>query len=103
MRSRVTRVKTSLPLDAYCNVVFDANATDAFDIHTRFYGNHISCFKSNRLPAGHPRLLVHFQTQAMPRAMHEILFESATSSELPAPQHPHLRRLLRAFTAAMAA
>ena len=60
-----------------CHIIFYANATDTFDIHTRFYGNHISCFKSNRLPAGHPRRFVYFQPQTMSGTVHEICFEPA--------------------------
>jgi len=47
--------------NAHYNIILYANATDAFDVHARFYGNHISCFKSNGLSSGHSRCLVHFQ------------------------------------------
>src|SRR5215469_2783016 len=36
--------------NAYCHIIFYTNATHTLDIHTRFYGNHISRLKSNRLP-----------------------------------------------------
>ena len=49
------------PLGAHCHVVLYANATNAFHINARIYGNHIPGSKSNGLAAGYPRFFVHFQ------------------------------------------
>src|SRR3984893_9438047 len=65
------------------DVVFDANSSDAFHVHARLYGNHISSFESNRLPPGYPRLFMHFQPQTMSRAVHEVLFEAILSEDFP--------------------
>jgi hypothetical protein len=48
-------------VEAHCNVVFDANAPDAFSVHTGFYGNHISGCKSNGLAPSDPWFLVDFE------------------------------------------
>src|SRR5271165_3349512 len=70
-------------LGANCNVVFYPNATDAVHIYTRFYGNHISRFQSNRLAVGDPRRLVHLQPQAVARAVHEIFFKPVLLQDFP--------------------
>ena len=70
-----------IPLDAgqyfassgmHDHIVFDSDAPNAFYVHPRLYGNHISRFKSNRLFPRDPGSLVHFQSDTMTGAMHEI-------------------------------
>ena len=82
MRSRADAGQNFTAPYADCHIIFYANATDPFDIHTRFYGNHISCFKSNRLPAGHPRGFVDFQSQTVSGTVHEVCFEPVLLQDL---------------------
>ena len=57
----------------HCNVILDPNAADSFHIYARFNRYHITGFESKFLSPCYPRLLVHFQSQAVPGAVHKIL------------------------------
>ncbi len=57
------------------DVVFDSNSADTGNIHTRFYRNHVSQGKLCFLALCQPRVFVNFQSQAMTRAMDEILIQ----------------------------
>jgi len=51
------------------DIILNANAPNAFGIHTRFNRNYISGLQPPFLPLRDPGVLVNFQSQSMPRAV----------------------------------
>src|SRR5690242_20993856 len=65
------------------DIVFNANASNAFRIHARFDRNYVSGCQSLRLPLCDPGVLVYFQSQAVTRTVDEktakaMTFQDAT-------------------------
>src|SRR6266700_5586606 len=65
------------------DIVFNANAANAFRIHARFDRNYVSRFQAPRLPLCDPGVLMYFQAQTMTRAVDEkmgkaVAFQDAT-------------------------
>src|SRR5215472_18110223 len=60
------------------DIVFNANAPNAFRIHARFNRNYISRFQEPRLPLRDPGVLVYFQAQAVTRAVDEKTAKAIT-------------------------
>src|SRR5580693_1420806 len=65
------------------NVIFNANASDAPHVNPRFNRDHESRFQPCFLSACHPRILVNFQAQSVPRAMREKPVQFVTGQNLP--------------------
>jgi hypothetical protein len=60
---------------AYCHVVFDPDAPNTFEVHARFYRNHISWFESSCLVSRYSGLFMYFQSQTMTCTVHEPRFQ----------------------------
>src|ERR1700683_2431705 len=64
-------------------VVFDPNSPNARHVNTRLDRDYVSRLQGLLLSLGHPRILVHFEPEPMPGAVHEVPIETVTGQNRP--------------------
>src|ERR1700744_477584 len=67
----------------YRNVILDADAADAGDIHSRLDGDDVSGFQLLLLPFRDAGVLVNFDSEPMPRAVGEVAVKPVAGKNLP--------------------
>src|SRR3984885_8334691 len=67
----------------YRNIVLDADAADAGNVHSRLDGDDVSGFQFLLLPFRDARVLVNFNSEPMPRAVGEVTVKPVTGQNLP--------------------
>src|ERR1700761_9346164 len=67
----------------YRNIILDADAADARDVNSRFDGDDVTGLELLLLPSRDARVLVNFDTEAVPGAVGEVAVKLVAGENLP--------------------